>query len=498
MGLHVGLLIFARPGFLGSDDIYYTQIVRQILDGRFHVHPRQFYNRFGLLFPVALAVRWLGMNPWSSILWPLLCSCATVLLVFCWTARRYGRTAAIFAGILMATSASQIHWAMHVMPDVVLGTMLFGAVLCLESCRTATGPGLRWGWAAAFGVAVFCAICTKMTAIWIAPFLALSLGIDLARGKAWKPWVSIAVAGAASAGAYMVMYWVLTGDPLFRIHSVEAVFTTGSLPDTFEYSRSAYLERLIHQPLRLVWTDRSFRALCILTLCMLVGLRPHERQDQSGGVRLGLYALTFCSTFWFGSISLTRYRPIEPLGRYLLPMIPPMAVCSGILMATVTAKPDTHPGVLRPLRKLFRIRYLALTLMTLSVLFHATLNSHHVIHGRIGELESTAIDRRFVANHLALRDTPVVVYTDQRSIEVLRFHLSLGGKHTALIKHFSEYDPEEGTSTVKYLHVNQNALAILRNLYKITHDEEIAKLLKTGSWKLVTSTPDVEIYQRTD
>ncbi|MDP6522859.1 MAG: glycosyltransferase family 39 protein [Kiritimatiellia bacterium] len=499
VGIHLGLLVYARPGFLGSDDLSYARAMGRIVDGSFHVQPSQFDNRFGLLFPTALCVRWFGMNPWSAVLWPMLCSCATVLLVFCWTTSRYGRTAGILAGILMATCNLQIHWALYMMPDVVLATMLFAALLCVESARTSTGPGSRWGWAAAFGVAMFCAICTKLTAIWIAPFLALSLGIDLVRRKAWKPWLSIAVAGTASAAAYLIMYWALTGDPLFRIHWVEEVFATGSLPDSFEYSRAAYIQRLVYQPFHLIWSDRMFRRLCILTLCMLAGLRPRERQDQSGGgVRQGLYALTFCLVFWFGSISLSRYRPIDPLGRYLLPMIPPMTVCTGILLATIAAKPDTHPGILRPFRKLLRIRHVGLALASLLILRQGVSLFYALSNGLIGETESTAIYRRFVADHLDQRDIPAVVYTDQRSAEVFDVFFGIGGRHAASVKGFSEYNHEDATDAAQYLYVNRGTLAILKNIYNISLEDDIARILNSGSWKPVTATPRAEIYQRVD
>lgn len=498
VGIHLGLLIYARPGFLGSDDLSYSRAVARIVDGSFRVQPRQFDNRFGLLFPAALCVRWFGMNPWSTVLWPMLCSCATVLLVFCWTTSRYGRTAGILAGILMGTCNLQIHWALYMMPDIVLATMLFAAVLCVESTRTSTSPRARWGWAAAFGVAMFCAICTKLTAIWIAPFLALTLGIDLVRKKEWKPWLSIAIAGATSASAYLIMYWALTGDPLFRIHWVEEVFATGSLPDSFEYTREAYIQRLVYQPFHLIWSDRMFRRLCVLTLCMLAGLRPRERQDQSGGVRLGLYALTFCSAFWFGSISLSRYRPIEPLGRYLLPMIPPMTVCAGILLATIASKPDTHPGILRPFRKLLRVRYVGLALASLLILRQGISLFYALSNGLVGETESTATYRRFVADHLDQHDIPAVVYTDRRSAEVFDIFFGINSRHTVSVKGFSEYSHEDAADTAEYLYVNRGTLAILKNMYRLSFDEDIAHILKSGSWTPVTTTPCVEIYQRAD
>ncbi len=497
LGIHVAFLIYSRPGFLCSDDFLYAGIVRRIIDKSFSVQWPPFHNRFGLIFPVAFCVRWLGMNPWSYVLWPMLCSCITVLLVFCWTTCRYGRTAAIFAGILMATSASQIHWAMHVMPDVVLGTMLFCAVLCVESSRTSTNPGSRWGWAAAFGVAMFCAICTKLPAMWIAPFLAISLVIDLATKRAWKPWLAIVISGAISAVAYMVMYWALTGDALYRIHAIENVFAANS-PEVVEYSRAAYIQRLIYEPSRLIMGDRHFRTLCFFTLCVLAGLRPRKPQAQSGVVRLALYALTFCLVFWFGSISISRYWPIDPLGRYLVPMIPPMAVCGGVMLATIVASPETSPSILNRFRKLPHIRSIGLVLATLFFLAQMLYISVAIHRGLTGETKSAALNRRFVADRLGQHSDPVVVYTDSRSAETFSFYLDMLEQHTVLTKRFAEYNPEDTTNAVRYLYINRNVLSTLRNLYEISYDENIAQLLEAGSWESLTITPDVEIYKSKD
>ena len=498
VGLHVVFLVCSRPGFLASDDLFYTQIVRKIIDGSFSVQPRQFHNRFGLLFPVALCVRWFGMTPWTWVLWPVLCSCASVLLVFGWTTRRYGRTAGILAGLLIATSRAQVHWALHIMPDTALGALLFAAVLCAESARASTRPASRWGWALAFGAAMFCAICTKLPAIWIAPFLALSLAIDLFSRAPWKPWLALAVTGAISAAAYLGLYWVLTGEPLYRIHAIQDVFATGSLPDFFDYSREAYIRRFTSEPWRAVSLDPTFLMLCIFTLCTLAGIRPRENAGRSVIVRHALYALTFCAAFWFGSISLTHYRPIDPLGRYLLPMIPPMAVCGGVLLATIAANPDTYPSVLRPLRERLRNRPLRLLVAILPVLLQIACLSVAVATGHVGETRDSAVARRFAARYLARTDNPVVVYTNPRSAAALCFYLGVHRRQGLSVKTFSDSPAETTPGTETYACVNRPMLIMLRNLYNISYEEQIRQLLATGSWEPLPTSNTIEIYRRND
>jgi len=496
VGLHILFLVRSRPGFLCSDDLFYARIIRDIAQGSFQLQPRQFHNRFGLLFPAALCVRLFGMNPWSVVLWPMLCSCATVLLVFSWTTSRYGRSAGVLAGLLMAVNGLYIRWAMHVMPDVVLAVLLLAAVISVESVRRSDSPTARWGWAAAFGVAMFCSMCTRMTAIWIAPFLAVSLVIDVTR-KASRPWLAITTAGIVSALLYMLMYWALTGDPLYRVHFVEAVFATGSLPDTFEYSGEAYVQRLVYEPFRILITESSLIGLMVPTLCVMAGIRKRSDRDQTGLVRFGLYALTFLMAYWFGSISLSRYRPIEPLRRYLLPVIPPMAVCGGVFLSTIAAPPNTHPAVLRPFRKLFRVRTVGLVLAVLFVLVNMAFLLNNMARGRIGETLSAAHKRRFVTDYLTSTGAPTIVYTDTRSSQAFSFYLGMPEPSFVTFKLFKEFGSDADTNAPEYMYVDQDVLDILKNLYETSCDEDIARILQAGSWKHIAITPRVQIYQRT-
>jgi hypothetical protein len=300
----------------------------------------------------------------------------------------------------------------------------------------------------------------KESAVWGAPLLLGLAAWDLAHRANARFWRAAGAVGAGSLIVALTAYWVTTGDPLYRLHGLEA--THNVRPWSFHgRSQADLVARLTYEPLAAMLENPELG----IPLALAAPAAVHavfRLAFLPRGTRLwvGVFAVVLLS-FWFGSTSLRSYNPLPVERRYLLPLLPPLAILAAISSTAlvsgsarrggervaalaiaavalagvvVTWRPDhgvamsyaacalaSLAAAWRPaaapslFRGLLARRVLAVAMLTAAVLYYAPKE-------RLGGVRPIVSKERAVVDHL-LRDpaSPTVVFTDRQSVFALPF-----------------------------------------------------------------------------
>ncbi|MCC3156879.1 hypothetical protein LJ737_06505 [Hymenobacter sp. 15J16-1T3B] len=337
----------AHEGLYALDDYYYARYAQQLLAGTFHLGPDPLHRlhdplheRWLIFVPVAGLYALLGVNIWSTTLWPLLATLACLGLI--WTTyRRRAPLVASGALVLLGLHYFSLNLTAYLYPDNVNMLACLGAALALLRGRRAPGRAAV-GWGVAFAGLNLAALLCKETVVFYAPFYLALLLLDARRGR-WRFWLAAGGAGALLLGAYLGFYRWQTDDALYRLHLIEHTNEVLSEGNYLVGNRAALWHRLTLAPLQvLLGTGLGLAALLALGAAWpprraaagAPAATPEATNDRH--FWLGL-ALSTLAVYWLGSTSLAHYNPISLVPRMLTPLLPPLCLAAGFGLADVLA-----------------------------------------------------------------------------------------------------------------------------------------------------------------
>ena len=314
--LATGLRARALSGEMGPDSTVYAQYAWNLLHGDFSLgNSNQYTHRLPVFAPVSLFYAVGGVGRVTTAAWPLLLSLVGIATAF-WLGRRlFGSAAGVIAALVLATLPLDAIEAGRLMPDVVMGSLigLSGAVW-----MGARDRGRLAGVASGILVAL---------AAGVRPYSLLMLPLFVA--DAWATpdrrrrllWVALGIVIVLVPGG--IAYAVQTGDPLYRLHVISGLYSSGVLG---EGARFEYYPRLIRMP----WHETGLHPLLLVGCVLLCLPRPGPER-----ARLLLWLGAFFGFLQFGSMSLTEWVPILKRIRFLTPLSLPAAVLVGSVVAGV-------------------------------------------------------------------------------------------------------------------------------------------------------------------
>jgi 4-amino-4-deoxy-L-arabinose transferase-like glycosyltransferase len=210
--------IFARwlafTGYFGSDEVTYTAQAFKLLDGDWKVSDYVGANRYGVNFPVALFGLIFGRNEFAAALYSLLSSLLEVALVTWVAYRMFGVRAALFAGLLLASLPTHIHFAGRMQADAPVCLTLTAAFVLFYEGEVRQSK-LAW-FMAGFMVGL---------SFWIKPpitvFAAMVLMVyPLATRRLDLRWGWVVVGAVAALALNGLLMWVLTGNFWFIVDAI--------------------------------------------------------------------------------------------------------------------------------------------------------------------------------------------------------------------------------------------------------------------------------------
>src|SRR5689334_15470182 len=226
-GYAVAILVFAAlmrlaffRGALGSDEIVYITRAYQLLNGEPMAATYIGALRYGINLFQALSIGLFGSGLAGVDGLFFACSLAQVLLAYTFANHLWGRPAAIWSALALATAPLDVTLAGGLNPDPYLALVIASSVVIFyfaqQERRLALylAAGLLAGWVFWIKEAVI---------IYAGVFLLFALS-----DRRWHAgWWVFALAAASSLVVHLGLFWVLYGDPFYVFEILHRTVESG-------------------------------------------------------------------------------------------------------------------------------------------------------------------------------------------------------------------------------------------------------------------------------
>lgn len=496
---HLLICYFYSPQIFYSDDISYSKQAYSVLENTFSFSSNFNSRRISLILPTALAYKFFGVNDYSSILMPLLCSLISIFTVYLITIN-HDLYSGVFASFLLATNVAQVSNANSLFPDIIVANfMLMIAYFIFSDCLEKTKSELF--------LAIKCIICflfaffAKATVIYLLPFLFFVFLFDYRLQKNKLFWKIIVFFSLIFLFSYYLLILNLNLDNELALPSD---YWTVNTSNSIKY----FLTRFSIDPIYfLLLKPFSFLA----SLACPVVLFPNKFFNQKN-IKLKFWLIYFYSILiclWFGSISLDHYLPTPLVVRYWIYLLAPFALFAGIFLKKLFSDRlefiELLPCVLCLLISylinfdialiivlMFVLLIHMLTMLNLKleykkylcfaillVIFLSTILRLNSAKPSAHQIEKTII------NKLELMQKPIFLYTDPRFSKTANYLLEY--KNDSNLK-FLDLNNIDLLSSINcnqvFLLINWGRLNYLANQYNELSILETKKMLST--WEILT------------
>lgn len=313
--LFAAMWAFYPQEFVASDPWAYSSRAYAILTGLDFGPNHPFSHRLAVTLPTALFYGVLGVNIWTTDLWPL---CASLLIIaVIWTALPTAWSK-IIGALLCVTSVALIHASTALLPDIIAGALMAASALLLfRRRRQLTARRWTWTFACAPVLLAFLAFEAKESAYWLLPLWIAAVWSD-SRDAEWpRMWrrfyVPALLTGVVLGGAYLAFCAFVWGSAFARLSAIQSL--TGQHLWAWDHaSRWELMKRLTIAPVELLTLQYGAPVLALAALGVV--LAPASLQPWCW------YTAACLLFYWFGSTSLTRYEPMPLTERMTLPLLP--------------------------------------------------------------------------------------------------------------------------------------------------------------------------------
>src|SRR5688572_9029623 len=308
-------------GLLGPDEPRYADVAREMYRSGDFITPRLFgspwFEKPALVYwGAALAFAIFGVSEFAARFPSALGATACVFLTFFAARRLWGRSAAFWSALILASSTGFFAFAHAASMDMPLTSCLTLALVCFLIGYNAAGPGRRW-WFYGFWGLLGLAVLAKGPIGLLLPLLSL-FAYRIFRGRAgeWKQWhpegllIAIAIAvpwfwAVISANGYPFI------DEFFLNHNVQRFTST-----IHGHQRPVYFYIPVLIMLTFPWTFMLLPAL-------------RRSLDKTDWLLLSWAVMPVLFFSFSGS----------KLPGYILPAVPPLAMLCGRVVAGPSSRP---------------------------------------------------------------------------------------------------------------------------------------------------------------
>lgn len=320
-------------GHYGSNGVVYSNYGQLLTHGLYGAEPLHFALRYGLVIPVAGIYRLFGVSEWTTILWPLIASVASIPLLMMIGKRLFGLRASLIIGLLFATFPIQLHLATILTPEPIAEFyILLGILFYLYK-------GERHHLILSFvtGICIGIAYLTKEPAIFVAP----ALMIDSVIKRQWRVIIGMVIGITLVITVEHIYYLTVTGDLLLRPHVMAQAMVRYYLsPGGLDEIKDLFYRLIKQYPRMMVLPNMDFGFHSVFVLGLVaIGLffiRDHRFR----------FPLIWTILPWlylnFGSASLTSYIALPVAPRYIEFAYPPLFILSGAVIERCSSRQNLY------------------------------------------------------------------------------------------------------------------------------------------------------------
>ncbi|MQY78512.1 MAG: hypothetical protein GH151_04845 [Bacteroidetes bacterium] len=296
--------------------------------------------RFTLLLPVAVLFRFLPPIEFVAVLYPLLLSFGTLLLVFLIGRKLYGPIAGIFAALILTTFPADMRYGTMLLPDIIVSFFVCLAVWAFLNAESEAG-GKTELWYLLSGFSVFLAFNARENSYY---FLMFFLPFIFNKTRWKKGLYMVGLGFAIPVLILYLFYYFKSGDFLYNLHLAQkyrdTLIQSGYIPDNV-ILRIGYIY-FMFQSLFQEFTGIGGFISEIFGLTFILGV-PCLMYTSIKSLKKRNWKLLIIPWWFligylileFGSISFVQYQMMKKLPRFLLIITPALAICCGVVFSDI-------------------------------------------------------------------------------------------------------------------------------------------------------------------
>lgn len=307
----------ANQGLSFWDDFSYLSLANDINTGDFEITTNHFTSRITILYPVAYIIKYLGVNEYTTVFFPLLCGLVLLNLIL-WLGHSINRWIGVIGGALFICDYHMIYFAGHLFPEMPMALMIFVVLmsyyLVLKGEMVARMAGLL------AALALFGAFLTKTTVVLLLPLLLFLFILDRKKrhnGSFWLVFVSLSIFFFLVNGFW---YMEVKGSFFYRFQNI-ADNHVATAKSFFDKGSSAILARLTYLPL-MGFLKGGFFIPLILALPAMFKLKKSHFNLEKAEHLWPIASIFLLAAFWFASTSWRYYSPLPTDPRHIVFFIP--------------------------------------------------------------------------------------------------------------------------------------------------------------------------------
>lgn len=336
----LGLRITFYQGPSGADDMIYFSVVEKLLAGKdvgeTITTAGHWGARTGMVFPLWGVMKFAGVSEAASMIYPLVLSAATMVLIYFSGFNLFGPAPALIALASYALLPLDVHYAGIMYPD---GPVVFFSFLSLyllflvsRSTKFSVWPPLLAGISLGLGY------CIRETSILL--FIVVPLLFVPAKNKVayCKSAVLFGIGFALVLACEMLLFWALT-DNLFARFQILTQKTQVLTPHQYPFI-PRFHSYFWDGPLLLFATYWMAPLLLPLVLIaapfIFLRSKQHSGQQEAGGKVLWLAIVALAVLLFFIYAPVIGFtKPLERDERYYLIVMPLFALLFGVMVYNV-------------------------------------------------------------------------------------------------------------------------------------------------------------------
>ena len=451
-GLSLRLIFFSGMGI--SDSLEYSKTANDINTGK-GIDPNSTLTsstRLGLIYPTALSYNLFGINDFSSVLFVLLTSIGSIILIFYFGKLLFNEKIGLIAAFLMSFFPLDVVHATQLGSDtpsaffMALGVYVF---LCSEKTnKMKYGSGYLLS-----GLLIGIGYLIRESALLIALFFVAYIAY---KRKIKKEYFLVPVGVLIIFVIESFVFFGLTGDPIYGTVASQQYNAKVVIEHNY-FGRLNFPTGLLHYPW--LFLTNSLLAPFYIPIFIAVLYSLVQKKKETSAILLWLIPLILYLSF--GSASLTQYIPFRAVDRYTSIVTIPAILLLSFLLS------EKKPMV-KKLTPMFLIFLLLVSIVTVYLRDDRNL------------LESL--------QHVypELKNLDKAVYTDSRSMQTLKY--ISGFKNDLGLREFPEnFDAIKDS----YVMVNGHMIRSLKEANKnLKFPEEIENIPK--EWKTIKEIGSIE------
>jgi hypothetical protein len=317
--LHIGFWIIRKPPQPSSDDLVYLNNAKAMMAGEYVLTESPKNHRLVVFAPVALFISALGESPWVISLWPLLCSCITLVALYLFLLKYSGLLHAFTSSLLLATNTLQIDYSASLFPDVIVA--LFALLFVVQIFKARLNSNLPLSTALLAAFFFYSGFLAKEIIVFVLPFILFLFLKDFKAKENISSWKRIFIAMLSVGIVFFAAYYLFTGDFNFIYHSVDTRHSEFYALQT----PSEIFERLSIGPANMFAINVGYIVLFLFVLSNF-----YFRKSDIKSIRFfSTYFFWLLAVYWLLPISLKSFTLIHLDPRMWMLLLCPLYILAG-------------------------------------------------------------------------------------------------------------------------------------------------------------------------